>query len=126
MFGEMVGGTIEGLGSIPELAVAAADEANKRNADFDNVIIEFGRNLREGIADATPIYRTDPNATFDVMDSGWWFSHMPSVASSLSMIVPAKAAVRSVAVPDNAPFVTFSVIAPAFAALTATSWATVA
>ena len=92
MFGEIVGGTIEGLGSIPELAVAAADEANKRNADFDNVIIEFGRNLREGIAEATPIYRTNPNATFDVMDSGWWFSHMPSVASSLSMLIPAKAA----------------------------------
>ena len=91
MAGEIVGGTIEGLGSIPELFIAAAETAKGETADFDNAIISFGRSIREGIADATPIYRTNPNATFDVLDSGWWFGHMPSVASSLSMIVPAKA-----------------------------------
>ena len=91
MVGEVVGGTIEGLGSIPELFVTLGEEAAGKSSDFDNALIEFGRDLREGIADATPIYRTNPNATFDVLDSGWWFSHMPSVASSLSMLVPAKA-----------------------------------
>lgn len=91
MVGEVVGGTIEGLGSIPEFFITLGEEAQGKASDFDNALIEFGRDLREGIADATPIYRTNPNSTFDVLDSGWWFSHMPSVASSLSMLIPAKA-----------------------------------
>lgn len=92
MAGEIIGGTIEGLGSIPELFSSVADEVQKESADFDNAIISFGRSIREGIQDAAPIYRTDPNASFDVLDSGWWFSNLPSVVSTLSMLVPAKAA----------------------------------
>jgi len=94
MVGEIVGGTIEGLGSIPELFKSVSDEQQKQAADFDNWLIGFGRSIREGIADRTTIYRENPNQTFDVLDSGWWFSNMPSVVSSLSMMIPSMAVTR--------------------------------
>jgi len=90
--GEVVGGTVEGLGSIPGLFQAVNDEVTNQSADFDNAILEFGRSIREGAQDIAPIYRTNPGEAFDVMDSGWWFSNVPSVFSTLSMLVPAKAA----------------------------------
>ena len=92
--GEIVGGTLEGLGSIPEIFSAVADEQQGQAADFDNFLIGLGRSIREGAQENAPIYRTDPNKAFDVLDTGWWFSNMPSMVSTISMMVPAMAATR--------------------------------
>ena len=34
------------------------------------------------------IYRENPNAAFDIGDFAWWASNAPSIASSLTLMVP--------------------------------------
>lgn len=51
-------------------------------------LIEELANFKESINEAIPIYRQNPNAAFDVTDTGWWFNNMPTIVSSLTLMVP--------------------------------------
>lgn len=88
---EVVGGTISGFGSIPEFFEALMQNQQGKDMDFTNGMMEFGEAIMGGSRDEFPIFRTNPNKAFDIGDSGWWWSNVPSVASSLSMIAPARA-----------------------------------
>lgn len=89
---QIIGGTFKALGAVFELPAAIHDEINNKDADFSNFLTELGDNISEHVKESSPIYQKYPNEHFtakNLKDSGWWFSNIPSVASALSMLVPA-------------------------------------
>ncbi len=88
VFGELVGGTIRGIGSIFELPDAIITELSGGSADFNNRLIELGNNLSDTTKNATPIYRQNPNKAWDTTDAGWWFENAVSLTSALSLMIP--------------------------------------
>ncbi len=57
---------------------------------FSNFITRAGDTISDYVRDDLfPIYRENPNKAFDMNDfSGWFFSQVPSIASSLSLMIP--------------------------------------
>lgn len=86
--GEIVGGTIEGFGAIGDVITGAAF---KDDNDYQNAITQLGSGIREGIQENFPIYQENPEAALDFGDSGYIFSRLPSVLSSISLMIPASA-----------------------------------
>ena len=91
--GEIVGGTIEGLGYIFEVG-NALDYMSGNETEWGNFMTEAGKGLRTWGQDKMAIYQTDPGK-FNPGDSGWWFSNGVSVASTLSMLLPSMAATKA-------------------------------
>ena len=91
--GEIVGGTIEGLGYILEIG-NVLDYVTGEEVEWGNIVTEAGKGLREYGQDNMAIYQQKPGK-FDMSDSGWWFSNGVSVASSLSMLIPSMAATKA-------------------------------
>lgn len=93
--GEIVGGTIEGVGYLLDIG-SVIDVMKGNEAEWGNFITEFGQSIREGTEEDFRIHQ-DPNAQgFEkMMDSGWWLSNGVSVASSLSMLIPATGAIKA-------------------------------
>lgn len=90
--GTVIGGeAISGFGSIGALAEAIATEIGGGDADFNNLMMEWGEQLQEYGREKAPIYRTDPNKAWDISDSGWWFNNATSVASSFGLLIPGMA-----------------------------------
>ena len=95
--GEIVGGTIEGLGYLFELD-SVANIIQGEEADWGNWMTEFGQGIREGVAENTEIHQ-DPSKQgqgilTSMTDSGWWAQNSVSVASTLSMMIPSMAATK--------------------------------
>lgn len=92
--GEIVGGTIEGSGYLADMPqyVRLLRGTEK---EFHNGLSDFGKSLREWSQETTPIY-SDPfkEGQFAPEEFSWWMSHLPSVASTLSLLIPSGAAVR--------------------------------
>ena len=91
--GEIVGGSIEGLGYVLDVA-GWADIAKGEEGEWGNWLSDMGKDLREAGQEAMPIYQVN-EGEFDMADSGWWFSNAVSVASSLSMMIPATGTVKA-------------------------------
>lgn len=84
--GEIVGGTLEGIGYLGEIPKAISMLAGNE-VMFGNSVSEFGKSIREWSQEATPIYQENPG-TFNPGDSGWWFGNGVSIASALSLMIP--------------------------------------
>ena len=93
--GEIVGGTIEGMGYLLDVG-SIIDVMQGDEAEWGNFITEAGQGIRKGTEEAMRIHQ-DPSAKgFGKMaDSGWWFSNGVSVASTLSMLIPTMGAMRA-------------------------------
>lgn len=89
--GEVIGGTISGFGSMYEVSIG---QWTKDNADFNNWAIELGENIMSGSKEYAPIHRLNPGKSFDFGDFGYWMEHAPSVASTLSLMIPGLAAIK--------------------------------
>lgn len=97
IFGELIGGSIEGVGALLDIAAkpfeetaigmyeAIADEKVERDP-YANFITRFGKGIREATNKANPIYRENPDESFDFGDVGYWAEHAPSVISSVSSL----------------------------------------
>ena len=57
-------------------------------ADFDNALMRLGNDISEWSRDKMPIWKLNPNQSFDLDDFGWWMSGGVSVASTISMMIP--------------------------------------
>lgn len=89
--GEVVGGTVQGLGYLLEIP-KAIQYVNGTEQEFGNFLTDVGEGIRKESQDFMPIYqRTDS----DWHDSGWWAQNGVSVASSLSMMLPSMAATKA-------------------------------
>jgi hypothetical protein len=91
--GEIVGGTIEGLGYILDVG-SALDYMSGDEADWGNFLTEAGKGLRTWGQEAMPIHQVNPGK-FDPSDAGWWYGNGVSVASTLSMLLPSMAATKA-------------------------------
>ena len=86
--GEIVGGMIEGIGYLTDVQDILKTVAGN-NEEWGNWMSDIGKGLKEWTREATPIYK-DPDAPgFDPLSYSWWMSHMPSVASTISLMIPA-------------------------------------
>lgn len=95
--GEIVGGTIEGLGYLFELD-SVANIIQGEEADWGNWLTRLGQGIREDVAENTEIH-LDPSKQgqgflTSMTDSGWWAQNSVSVASTLSMMIPSMAATK--------------------------------
>lgn len=84
--GTVIGDTVGGMGMLVDIATAGIldDKA------FSNFITRAGDSISNYVRDDLfPIYRENPDKAFDMNDfSGWFFSQVPSIASSLSLMIP--------------------------------------
>ena len=88
--GEIVGGTIEGVGATFDLLNGGVQDT------YGNFVTEFGKDIREFTQEVSPIFKANPQKDWDPMDSGWWYQGMVSVASTLSLLIPAAGWVRGI------------------------------
>lgn len=89
--GEVIGGTIEGLGYIGEIG-SAIDYLGGTEQNWGNWMTELGKDTREFAQENMAIHQVKDSG---MGDSGWWFSNGVSVASSLSMLIPTGAATKA-------------------------------
>lgn len=84
--GTVIGDTVGGMGMLIDLATAGLWD----DKPFSNPITRAGDTISDYVRDDLfPIYRENPDKAFDMNDfSGWFFSQVPSIASSLSLMIP--------------------------------------
>ena len=92
LLGEIVGGTIQGAGSMGAMFTDILTKGQRENADFSNKLMDVGTDIQDWAHEVAPIYRKNPDKAFDVSDPGWWFEGVPSIMSSISMMIPARGA----------------------------------
>jgi hypothetical protein len=96
----IIGGTIEGAGYMLNLADWGKMSSlfKGEDADFSNILTDFGKGIQDYTADKVPIYQTRAaQEGWALGDGSWWASHFPSLASTLSIMLPvvgASAALR--------------------------------
>lgn len=86
---EVVLGTLRGFSDLVDAAgrlVGVADD------DYTNPVSEQLAQMQDAVRERFEIYRKDPNATFDVSDTGWWLGNAVSIASTASLLIPGLAA----------------------------------
>lgn len=92
-------GTALGFSNIFDFIVGGTMRlATGETNDYSNPVSQFLENLQEQVKEATPIY-TDPNVSIDtggLSNASWWFSNMPSIISSLTLMIPARAATMGI------------------------------
>ena len=91
--GEIVGGTIEGLGYILDVE-GMVNMAKGKEDEYTNWLSEIGGKIREGSEESMRIYEEKPGE-MNMSDPGYWFKNGVSVASSLSMMLPSMAATKA-------------------------------
>lgn len=91
--GEIIGGTVEGLGYLLDVE-QYVNLAKGTEQEFGNWFSDLGKDLRTWTEEETPIY-TDPDQDkFAPGKWSWWMNNLPSVASTLSLMIPSGAAVK--------------------------------
>lgn len=89
--GGVIGDTVGGFGMLADIITGAAMDEDL----YSNFITRAGDSISEAARQQFPIYRENPEQAFDFNDfSGWFFSQLPSVASSLSLMIPAATATK--------------------------------
>jgi hypothetical protein len=87
---EIVGGTIEAVGYSFSLSILS-QAMKKGEKEFGNAISRFGKSIRDASREEFPVY-TDAEG-FDPGNWSWWMSNIPSIASSISLMIPSGAVV---------------------------------
>ncbi len=59
---------------------------------FDNEVSNYLHGIKDAIDNWMPIYRENPEKAFDITDASWWAEQAPSIATTVSLMVPAFAA----------------------------------
>ncbi len=90
-------GFLEGLGYAADIPgwFAALQDADNTFADRDNWLSKAMKSGKESIDEAAPIYRRDPNASFDFGDSGYWAQMSQGIIESATQFVALGAGVGS-------------------------------
>lgn len=67
---------------------------NLMDTDYQSGVAESLEKVKESINERLAIYRENPNEAWDVTDFAWWASNIPSIASSLTLMVPGTAVTK--------------------------------
>ena len=90
---EIVLGTGKGIADLFDLIGQATTLSSP---DYTNPVSQTLENWQEAVRNYAPIY-TDPNIHITnggLLDAGWWASNIPSVMSSLTLLLPSAGAVK--------------------------------
>lgn len=88
--GEVIGGTMQGVGYLLDIPMMV-DLAEGTEQEFGNWFSKLGESLKQGVEDFSPIY-TDPyGKKFNPWSFEWWMKNIPSVASTVSLVLPSMA-----------------------------------
>ena len=89
-------GTFKG---ISDLVDAIGQGIGVSDGDYTNPVSQYLANLQKDFEEATPIYvNPDKNiSNGGLTDMGWWASNLPSIASSLTLLIPSTGIVRTAA-----------------------------
>ena len=60
------------------------------NNEFGKALVAAQDRIKEDLA----IYRQDPNKSFDITDSGWWWDNFVTVGSTASLLIPSMAVTK--------------------------------
>jgi ribA/ribD-fused uncharacterized protein len=93
VIGEIIGGTIEGVGYLVDIN-DAFKVAQGEEVEFGNFLTEAGKDLRSWSQETSPIYKTYNEGEFAPGHWSWWMNNAPSVASTLSLLIPAAGTVK--------------------------------
>jgi len=88
---EVTAGTLEGFGYLLDLEQHVKALAGTEK-EFDNEFSKAMRQFKESVREEMPVF-TDPNKPFDPLNSRWWASNLPSITSTLTLMIPTGAAV---------------------------------
>lgn len=67
------------------------DFTERSKEGFQNALAESIQSIEDKLK--LPVYRTKESEGFSPMSAGWWGENLPSIASTVSMLVPAEGAV---------------------------------
>ena len=84
---EMTVGTAVGIADLADVIYQALS-GQIGDTDYQNEFINSLEGFKESINKRLEIYRENPNEAWDVTDFGWWASNAPSIASTVSLMVP--------------------------------------
>lgn len=84
---EMTVGTAVGIADLADVIYQALS-GQIGDTDYQNEFINSLEGFKESINERLEIYRENPNEAWDVTDFGWWASNAPSIASTVSLMVP--------------------------------------
>lgn len=79
-----------------DLADAFYNMVSNSPNDYQSEISSELESLKESINERLAIYRENPNVAFDIGDFAWWASNAPSIASSLTLMVPSAGLAKGV------------------------------
>lgn len=88
-------GTVKG---ISDLVDAIGQGIGVSDGDYTNPVSQYLAGLQKDFEEYTPIYY-DQNKNINsggLTDMGWWASNLPSIASSLTLLIPSAGAVKAV------------------------------
>ena len=64
--------------------------------DYSNFVTELAQRGKEGLNDALPVYRLNPNETFDLGDFAWWMQNGAGLVESVAQFAAVGAGLGSV------------------------------
>lgn len=85
---EIVLGSLKGFSDIFDSVYNVI--ANEGYNDYTNPISAALEDAQNNIRERLAIYEEDPNASFNFTDSGWWINGLTTIASTLSLAIPAR------------------------------------
>jgi hypothetical protein len=93
--GQILGAGMEGIGYLVDPrqwinAIAGTEQ------EYGNWLTQAGADLQTWTEEATPIYQRSDAAKFDPTSWSWWMANGKSIVSTLSLAIPAAAAVRGI------------------------------
>ncbi len=92
---ELTLGTVKGMSDMVDLI---GNAIMKNNGDYSNPVSQLMENWQEAIKEKAPVY-VDPNlnvANGGLTDWGWIASNMPSIMSSLTLLIPGMALTKGI------------------------------
>ena len=92
---ELALGTVKGISDLFDLI---GQGIGVSDGDYSNPVSRFLEEKQEEFRNFAPIY-SDPNLNISnggLLDSGWWASNMPSIISSLTLLIPSSGVVKGV------------------------------
>ena len=97
---EVVIGGIKGFSDIADLFINMfKDEPN----DYTNAVSQELESWQDAIRNKFAIYEKDPDKSFNILDTGWIFNGLVSVASTATMALPTAGVVKSAALLTKIP-----------------------
>lgn len=97
---EVVIGGIKGFSDIADLFINMfKDEPN----DYTNAVSQELESWQDAIRNKFAIYEKDPDKSFNILDTGWIFNGLVSVASTATMALPTAGVVKGAALLTKIP-----------------------